>query len=97
MATPAQDDIRANVRSLGHAPKCLFTDSASLAISADLLRPANSRCATWVDGRGYALTLLGPNAPADFYEGGFSLSNSGNSRRGGSLNGRTPFWYEAPQ
>ncbi len=50
---------------------CVFTDSPSLAIAANVLSPDRPGCRQWVDGRGYALTLLDGARPGHFYPAGF--------------------------
>ena len=70
--TSGRGDVRAAAARLPHRPQCVFTDSASLAISANLLRAPSIRCPGWVDGRGYALALSisGP-LEKELYNGGF--------------------------
>jgi alpha-1,2-mannosyltransferase len=66
-----QPSLAAAMRPLVHRHSCVFTDSPSLAIAADVLRPDRPGCRQWVDGRGYALTLLDGVRPAHFYPSGF--------------------------
>lgn len=70
LATHGQDNVRAAVGRLSHPPACLFTDSASLAVAANRLRPASRACPSWVDGRGQALTLVPSGETRDLYDGG---------------------------
>jgi len=70
IATSGQGDVRAAVSRLSHPPACLFTDSASLAVAANRLRPASRACPSWVDGRAQALTLVRPGEIRDLYDGG---------------------------
>ncbi len=66
-----QPSLTAAMRPLIKRGSCVFTDSPSLAIAADVLSPDRPGCRQWVDGRGYALTLLDGARPAHFYPAGF--------------------------
>ena len=67
----SQPSLASVMRPLIHRNSCVFTDSPSLAIAADVLRPDRPGCRQWVDGRGYALTLLHGVRPEHFYPSGF--------------------------
>jgi alpha-1,2-mannosyltransferase len=66
-----QPSLAAAMRPLLRRHSCVFTDSPSLAIAADVLRPDRPGCRQWVDGRGYGLTLLDGARPPHFYPTGF--------------------------
>jgi alpha-1,2-mannosyltransferase len=71
-----QEEAQSSIRSALDRAKinlsCVFTDSASLAIASNVLRPVDAPCERWVDGRGYALTLLNGRRTKNFYPAGFT-------------------------
>ena len=72
LRTQGQSDLRRLGRSVP-AGRCVFAETASLAIAADLLRPPSPACPGWVDGRGVIYTQsTGWPRGVSFYNAGFT-------------------------
>lgn len=66
-----QDDLGSVARRLVPSGSCIFTDSPSLLVAADRLRPPTRACPGWVDPRGAAISELRTPREHGFYPAGF--------------------------